>query len=174
MKGELFRCHFKEYLRLLIRRRNRFLAIWTGNGIHPCGPQIGSNEYFDALTYFDMLIVQLRAICIEKRKTNYTIQAFLNAVNDKYALDVVDEMLEQAIPVGDPENPEMMPLKKSIRLLSDKVICHYDSFCECPDFASREREECLERALLPFGDRGQIWWLGQLVDLIYNVTKRSV
>ncbi|MBR3352748.1 MAG: hypothetical protein IKG35_11600, partial [Erysipelotrichaceae bacterium] len=67
--------NFNMHFELLLRRYNRFKEI---NNI--------TNDDIDVITYLDMIVVQLRAICIEnntKYKNNYTVQNLLRKVGEE-------------------------------------------------------------------------------------------
>jgi len=57
--------HFNIHYNLLLRRYQRFIEI---DDIY--------NTDIDIITYLDMIVVQLRAICLESqnRTNNYTVQ----------------------------------------------------------------------------------------------------
>ena len=161
--------YFKEYLGLLLRRRDRFLELWTGQGDHPEGPRFDSIGFLDSITYFEMLLVQLRAICIERKMVNYTIQNFSHLNKFDIGLEAVDDMLSQVIPYGDPIGDSRMPLRDAIKILTDKFICHYDNLEGGESHVDRNDEEELMKALLPFGHGGRVWWIGDLISLIKNI-----
>lgn len=63
--------HFNVHYNILLRRYQRFVEI-----------DEPLNNDIDISTYFDMIIVQLRAMCIEspKLKNNYTAQILLRKI----------------------------------------------------------------------------------------------
>jgi hypothetical protein len=83
------------------------------------------NDDIDVSTYFDMIIVQLRAMCIESPnlRRNYTAQILLRKVGEDELADKIDNMLEQPFIAGSD-----MTVKKAIKILADGFICHYDNF----------------------------------------------
>lgn len=106
--------HFNIHYKLLLRRYNRFKEI---NDI--------SNTDIDVITYLDMIVVQLRAMCIENtsRKKNYTAQILLRKVGEEELANKIDEMLEEPfIPSTD------FTIKKALKELADGFICHYDNY----------------------------------------------
>ncbi|HNX29868.1 MAG TPA: hypothetical protein PKN87_10745 [Syntrophomonadaceae bacterium] len=57
--------HFNVHYTLLLRRYKRFTEINT----------LGNND-IEVITYFDMIIVQLRAMCIENERYKNTQSVF--------------------------------------------------------------------------------------------------
>lgn len=78
--------NFNIHFSLLLRRYKRFKEINT----------IGNND-IDVITYLDMIVVQLRAMCIENEryKNNYTAQILLKKVGEEELATRIDEMLDQ-------------------------------------------------------------------------------
>lgn len=110
--------NFNMHFKLLLRRYKRFREI---NDIH--------NTDIDVITYLDMIVVQLRAMCIEspKYKKNYTAQNLLRKVGEEELASKIDAMLDE------PFIPETnFPIREAIKTLADKFICHYDNF-DLPD-----------------------------------------
>lgn len=72
-----------------------------------------------------MIIVQLRAMCIEspKLKNNYTAQILLRKIGEHELADRIDTMLDQPFIAGSD-----MTVRKAIKILADGFICHYDNF----------------------------------------------
>lgn len=106
--------HFNVHYKLLLRRYKRFQEI---NDVF--------NTDIDVITYLDMIVVQLRAMCIEspKLKNNYTVQILLRKIGKDDLATKIDEMLEEPfIPCSD------FSIKKAIKTLADGFICHYDNF----------------------------------------------
>jgi hypothetical protein len=108
---ENFNIHFE----LLLRRYKRFIEV---NRIN--------NADIDVITYFDIIIVQLRAMCIEneRNKNNYTAQILLRKVGEKELADKIDDMLNQQFLIGCDD----FTIKTAIKTLADEFICHYDNF----------------------------------------------
>lgn len=104
--------HFNTHYTLLLQRYVRFKAI-----------DEVSNTDIDISTYFDMIIVQLRAMCIESPnlKNNYTAQILLRKVGECQLADKLDSML------GEPFLEDVMDLtiRNAIKTLacSMVVIC---------------------------------------------------
>ncbi|MBR2554323.1 MAG: hypothetical protein IKE94_05615 [Aeriscardovia sp.] len=106
--------NFNMHFELLLRRYNRFKEI---NNI--------TNDDIDVITYLDMIVVQLRAICIEnntKYKNNYTVQNLLRKVGEEELSQKIERMLETPfIPDSD------FTVRIAIKTLADNFICHYDN-----------------------------------------------
>lgn len=105
---------FNIHYSLLLRRYARFLEI----------NEIGNTD-IDVITYLDMIVVQLRAMCIEtpKLKKNYTAQNLLRRLGEENLADKIDELLDESfIPETD------FSIRKALKLLADCFICHYDNF----------------------------------------------
>ena len=106
--------HFNVHYRLLLKRYARFKEI---NDVF--------NTDIDVITYLDMIVVQLRAMCIESPslKKNYTAQILLRKVGEDKLADKIDSMLEEPfIPESD------FTIRKALKTLADGFICHYDNF----------------------------------------------
>jgi len=114
--------HFEIHWNLFVRRYIRFKELENS---------VTYGE-FDYCTYFDMLIVHIRAMCIESPnlKSNYTIQNMLRRIDKPELAQKIDDELEkpliEALIDKDTENP--LTLRKAIKILSDGFICHYDNF----------------------------------------------
>lgn len=107
--------HFNIHYQLLLRRYTRFKKI---NDIY--------NTDIDVMTYLDIIIVQLRAMCIESpnRKKNYTAQVLLRKLGEDKLADELDTMLNEEFLEGVLE----MSIRKAIKILADQFVCHYDNF----------------------------------------------
>ena len=106
--------HFNIHYKLLLRRYARFKKI---NDVF--------NTDIDVITYLDMIVVQIRAMCIESPnlKNNYTAQNLLHKVGENELADRIDAMLDEPfIPETD------FTIKKALKTLADGFICHYDNF----------------------------------------------
>ncbi|MFW6015653.1 MAG: hypothetical protein ACOCRK_04390 [bacterium] len=107
--------NFNIHFDLLLRRYKRFREI----------NKVGNND-INVITYLDMIIVQLRALCIENKryKNNYTAQVLLRKVGeDKLALKI-DNMLNEDFYDGSIQ----VNIKTALKILADGFICHYDNF----------------------------------------------
>lgn len=107
--------NFNMHYKLLLRRYARFREV-----NQPQNPDI------DVITYFDIIIVQLRAICIEnpKLKKNYTVQNLLKKMGRPDLSKNIDDMLDQEFA----EFTKGYPIRKALKTLADQYICHYDKF----------------------------------------------
>lgn len=107
--------HFNVHFRLLLRRYKRFKEINTIN-----------NNDIDVITYLDMIIVQLRAMCIENEryKNNYTAQILLRKVGEDSLAQKIDEMLSLDFYDGSLQ----VDIRTALKILADEFICHYDNF----------------------------------------------
>ena len=106
--------NFNVHYKLLLRRYARFKEI-----------DDVFNTDIDVITYLDMIVVQLRAMCIESRhlKKNYTAQILLRNVGENELADRIDAMLEEPfIPESD------FTIREALKTLADRFICHYDNF----------------------------------------------
>jgi len=106
--------NFNVHYSLLLRRYKRFREI---NNI--------SNTDIDVITYLDMIVVQLRAMCIEseKYKHNYTVQIILRKVGEDELVTQIENMLNEPF-----LEETDFTIKKAIKTLADEFICHYDNF----------------------------------------------
>lgn len=107
--------HFNIHYKLLLRRYARFKEIDTVY-----------NTDIDVITYFDMIIVQLRAMCIESAylKNNYTAQILLRKVGEGLLAEKLDAMLREEFL----EDVMDLTIRNAIKILADRFICHYDNF----------------------------------------------
>lgn len=125
--AERFDMHYK----LLLRRYERFKQV-----------NDPMNMDIDVITYLDMIVVQIRAMCIESpnRTKNYTIQNLARKFEENEIADRLDAMLDQ-------DMFSYMPgvsIRKALKLLADKFICHYD---EIPTLEDLEWAERIEKRL---------------------------
>ena len=107
--------HFNVHYQLLLRRYRRFKEI---EDIY--------NTDIDVMTYLDIIIVQLRAMCIEKEsnKKNYTAQILLRKLGKNELAEKLDAMLDEEFFEGLMD----MSVRKALKILADQFICHYDNF----------------------------------------------
>lgn len=107
--------HFNVHYTLLLRRYERFKEI---DDI--------SNRDIDVITYLDMIIVQLRAMCIESDylKKNYTAQILLRKLDEPQLANKLDSMLNEEFLTG----CTGFTIKKALKILADGFVCHYDNF----------------------------------------------
>lgn len=107
--------HFNVHFALLLRRYKRFKEINT----------IGNSD-IDVITYLDMIVVQLRAMCIENEryKNNYTVQILLRRVGEFELAQKIDDMLKEDFYDGSLQ----VDIRTALKVLADEFICHYDNF----------------------------------------------
>ncbi len=89
------------------------------------------NDNLDVGTYFDIIIVQLRALCLENssNKNNYTIQTLFRKFNKPEYADRIDAMLDQEfLPASKKADNMPFTVRDALKTLADKFICHYDNF----------------------------------------------
>lgn len=144
--------HFNIHYKLLIRRYNRFKEI---NDIH--------NMDIDVITYLDIIVVQLRAICIEspQLKKNYTIQNLLRKIGKDNLATQIDQMLEEPFIDGTD-----FSIKKAIKTLADGFICHYDNF-DSPQDDGWVFAEIIEKELRnPYAVHNLDYIIQKLIDCI--------
>ena len=126
---EVFIVRFLKNYQLLVDRYNRFKEL--GDVFYG---EKDKKKIIDRFTYFDMIIVQLRAICIEneQNKNNYTLQNLLKKTGNDELVKQIDEILEQpfveGIDYATSNNSHKRPLtiRNAIKILADNCICHYD------------------------------------------------
>lgn len=130
----LYQDKFMKNFYLLLRRYKRFKEV-----------DKQGNRDIDVVTYFDIIMVQIRALLIENPvyKKNYTAQIFLKNFKRQELSKKIDDMLEtqffeEEMFIIKTKNggKEKIPLtiKEVIKILTDKFICHYDSLegnCIC-------------------------------------------
>lgn len=142
--------HFNMHYRLLLKRYARFVEI---DDIH--------NTDIDVITYLDMIIVQLRAMCIESphKKKNYTAQNLLRLMKREDLAQKIDMMLaEEFFSYMDGYD-----IRKVIKIMADNYICHYDSF-EIDDLS---REELIEKQLRnPYEEHNLKYIMKTIIDCI--------
>ena len=109
--------HFNIHYSLLLRRYRKFRNI-----------DKAKKNNIDLITYLDIIVVQLRAMCIEnpKNKKNYTVQSLLKQLGEPQLAQRIDDMLEEEF-FGD-DVVSGFPIKRALKLLADGFICHYDNF----------------------------------------------
>lgn len=106
--------NFKMHYKLLLRRYRRYKEIYRID-----------NTDIDQITYFDMIIVQLRAMCIESPglKDNFTVQNLFHRLGKEELVEKIDNMLDESL-IGDGD----FTIRKSLKTVADKLVCHYDYF----------------------------------------------
>ena len=119
-QNEQFIKYFSIHYKLLISRYMKYKELDKIN-----------NEDIDVGTYFDIIIVQLRALCIESPhlQNNYTVQTVLRRIGKEEYADRIDKMLDQQFMPGvNCRTGEFFTTRKALKMLADKFICHYDNF----------------------------------------------
>lgn len=104
--------HFEIQYNMLLNRFDRFLKI-----------DEPFNDNIDIGTYFDIIIVQLRAIFIEspKLKNNYTVQNLMIKIGKPELANRLDDIFDKCV-IED----STWTVRETIKFLADKFICHYD------------------------------------------------
>lgn len=103
--------HFNIHFKLLLRRYKRLKDIYS----------IQNAKDIDVITYIDMILVQLRAMCIENEryKNNYTAQILLRKIGEEDLANKIDEMLNEEFYDGSMQ----VNIKKALKILTDEFIC---------------------------------------------------
>lgn len=144
--------NFNIHYKLLLRRYERFKEI---NDIH--------NRDIDVITYLDIIVVQLRAMCIESKnyKKNYTAQILLRKTGRNEAADRLDLLLEEVfIPSTD------FTIRIAIKTLADGFICHYDNF-DGPQKDKLSLAEIIEKKLRnPYDEKNLDYIMNTLISCI--------
>lgn len=114
--------HFEINWNLFLKRYTRYKELEENATI----------DNFDYSTYFDILVVQIRAMCIENEllKNNYTVQNVLRRIGEEKLAEKIDFELERPLSeiFVDKSTGKPITLRNSIKMLADKFICHYDNF----------------------------------------------
>ncbi len=107
--------NFNIHYDLLLRRYERFKEI----------NYLGNSD-IDVITYFDMVVVQLRAMCIESEwyKKNYTAQILLRKIGEGELAEKLDSVLDEEFF----QWTSGFTIRKGLKELADQFICHYDNF----------------------------------------------
>lgn len=145
--------HFNIHYALLLRRYARFKEI---DDIH--------NTDIDVITYLDMIIVQLRAMCIEndRLKKNYTAQILLRKVGEPELSQKLDEMLDEEFL----SSGTGFTIRKALKTLADGFICHYDNF-DGIDKDGWAMAEIIEKQLRnPYDDRNLDHIMKVIIDCV--------
>ena len=132
--------YFNEYYSLLLDRYERFKELRA------------SGNSFDAETYLDIIIVQLRSLMLDKRGNkesgvgSYTFQNICALADDKNAANRLDDLINSVLIPGVsscdeclvgydcPKSVENCPvmedltLGEGIKIIADRTICHYDNY----------------------------------------------
>ena len=107
--------HFDIHYRLLLRRYKRFKEV-----------DIPQSRDIDVITYLDMILVQLRSMCLEqdKYKNNYTVQNLFHRLGRDDLADRINAMLDEQFF----EYRSGCSIRDAIKILTDDYVCHYDAF----------------------------------------------
>lgn len=102
---------FESFLSILIKRSHQL------------------NQLTDPLayaTYFEMILVQIRAIAIEspRYKDNITIHNYLLKKLGGSGADALSQYLSQ--PIDEQRMDSQMPVREALKIVVDKSIAHYD------------------------------------------------
>lgn len=115
----IFIKHFSTHVKLLLNRYVKYQQLEKVN-----------NDDIDVGTYFDIIIVQLRALCIESQnlEKNYTVQNALRKFGKNEYADRIDELLDEPFLDAKDKEGNTFTTRKALKILADKFICHYDNF----------------------------------------------
>ena len=116
-----FSIKFTYNLELFKFRLNKFLDLPR--------PSTTTEEECEWFTYYDILLVQTRAMLIEStsRTNNYTLQNYLKKLGREKDAQIIDNFLTS------PFDPDIIDelgneisIRNVIKFVTDKFICHYD------------------------------------------------
>ena len=146
--------NFDVHYALLLRRYERFKEI-----------NVPGNFDIDIITYFDMIVVQLRALCIENNiyKNNYTAQILLRKLGYSDLANRIDRMLGESFfeEVSPP-----MTIRDALKLLADKFICHYDNY-DAPEQGNQYCSIMIEQQLKsPYMSRNLDYIMNTIISCI--------
>ena len=137
-----YQLYFNENYQLLRERYSRLLELIDEHQ--------GYN--LDVHTYFDMIMVQLRALLLDDKWNNnkafksYTVQGILSMTIDDGVQSEIQKLLDTILIKGPEDCNECLvsyncdeeiddcPVKtdltfqKAVRMITDKSICHYDNY----------------------------------------------
>nr|WP_321503214.1 hypothetical protein [uncultured Dethiosulfovibrio sp.] len=136
--------NFLKHYRILIQRYNYFKDIndkCNNNTLNIHNEDV----YRNVLTYLDIIVVQLRSMCIEnnQRKQNYTVQNLLKKVGEDSLAKKIDDMLDKELlqssklhtPTSkEPQKYSDLSIRLALKILADKFICHHDDCKGGKDF----------------------------------------
>lgn len=93
--------------------------------------QLDRTTKFEYITYFDAIVVQFRAMLLERRQHNFTFRAFLEKKERTDLIEKIDAILEQPLDASQTEMKEagetFYSLKKGLKFITDKFVCHNDN-----------------------------------------------
>lgn len=89
------------------------------------------NNKFEFFTYFDAVIVQIRAMFLEQKSKNFTFQSFLKTINRSDLVEKVEAFFDEPFDGMDlqyrNDGLEYRSIRKVIKFITDKFVCHNDS-----------------------------------------------
>lgn len=146
--------HFNIHFKLLLRRYKRLKDIYS----------IENAKDIDVITYIDMILVQLRAICIENEryKNNYTAQILLRKIGEDDLANKIDEMLNEEFYDGSMQ----VNIRKALKILADEFICHYDNFDKDKSHKISLADIFINRLLSPYEEKNLDYIMKVLIDCI--------
>lgn len=146
--------HFNIHFRLLLRRYKRFKEIYS----------ISNATNIDVITYIDMIIVQLRAMCIENEryKNNYTAQILLRKIGEDALANNIDKMLSEEFYDGSIQ----VSIKTALKIVADEFICHYDNFDEEKSHRISLAEIFINRLMSPYEEKNLDYIMKVLINCI--------
>ena len=111
-----------------------------------------------------MIIVQLRAMCIENEryKNNYTAQILLRKIGEDALANNIDKMLSEefydgSIPVS---------IKTALKIVADEFICHYDNFDGEKSHRISLAEIFINRLMSPYEEKNLDYIMKVLINCI--------
>ena len=146
--------HFNIHFSLLLRRYKRFKEIYS----------IENATHIDVITYIDMIIVQLRAMCIENEryKKNYTAQILLRKIGEEDLADKLEKMLNENFYDGSMQ----VTIKTALKIVADEFICHYDNFDGEKSHKISLAEIFINRLVNPYEEKNLDYIMKVLIDCI--------
>lgn len=111
-------------------KANMLLLVHRLNKIQEFDPT-DKSTFYDFLTYFDAILVQFRALLLENGNKQYTLQNyFIKQGKEEKAIQLnnyLDEPFsEYDKDIKDSGDKNYRTIRKVIKYLTDKYICHYD------------------------------------------------
>lgn len=117
-----------------------------------------------AITYIDMIIVQLRAMCIENEryKNNYTAQILLRKIGEDALANNIDKMLSEEFYDGSIQ----VSIKTALKIVADEFICHYDNFDGEKSHRISLAEIFINRLMSPYEEKNLDYIMKVLINCI--------
>lgn len=147
--------HFNIHFRLLLRRYKRFKEIYS----------FSNATNIDVITYIDMIIVQLRAMCIENEryKNNYTGPNFyFDKIGEDALANNIDKMLSEEFYDGSIQ----VSIKTALKIVADEFICHYDNFDGEKSHRISLAEIFINRLISPYEEKNLDYIMKVLINCI--------